>query len=281
VFLVVTMRATALMPATARTDGVLREIATGGCSAWALPPDERSPGLARSIVRRALAGLGFPDDYIADVILCVSELATNAIVHTCGGGVVEAATVAPELWMYRRGHDGDPQLVVAVFDSLRRLRAREHAAPRDLLAEGGRGLDIVGVVAAGQSGWHLTRSRLGGWQVPGKACWFSLPIPDSSPRVLPPRLRLTEAQAAGALASLLAERGLNQLIHQDAVRQSVLSVRYGLTVWCRAGAFWWTSGGVGRRRPFSDIIEVGERVIQLHEELTVAAADEAPRTTAM
>ncbi|HEX6471818.1 MAG TPA: ATP-binding protein [Streptosporangiaceae bacterium] len=276
-----TTRATALMSGTARTDGVLKQIATGGCSAWALPPDEKSPGLARSIVRRALADLGFPDDYIADVVLCVSELTTNAIVHARGHGAPEAAATAPELWLYRRGHDGDPQLVVAVFDSLRRLRARQPALPRDLLAEGGRGLDIVGIVAAGQSGWHLTRSRLGGWQVPGKACWFALPIPESFPPVLPPRLRLTEAQAAGALASLLVERGLTQMIHQDAERQSVLSVRHGLTVWCRAGAFWWTSAGVRRRRPFSDIIEVGERVVQLHEELVGAAAGAEPRTTAM
>jgi len=257
----------------------LKEIATGGCSAWSLPPDETSPRFARSAVRRTLTTMGFPDDYVADAVLCVSELSTNALMHAPGGHL-SAPPVAPELWVYRRGQEGRPQLVVSVFDALRHWRRRDTAEVDDLFAEGGRGLDIVSTLAAGRSGWHLTRSRLGGWCVSGKACWFALPIAASCSQAFPPRLRLTEAQAAAALAYLLAARGIGQLIHQDAERQSVLSVRHGLTVWCRAGAFSWTCKGSAQRRPFSDIIEVGERVVQLHEELTDAAADETPGRTA-
>jgi hypothetical protein len=268
------MRATTLGPGAVRTHGVLSQITTGGCSAWSLPPDETSPRLARSAVRHTLTTMGFPDGFVADAVLCVSELSTNAITHAPGGNP-PAPPVAPELWVYRRGQEGRPQLVIAVFDALRRWRDRRTAGQDDLFAEGGRGLDIVRILAVGRSGRHLTRSRLDGWRAPGKACWFALPIIASCPRALPPRLRLTEAQAAATLAALLADRGIEQVIHQDAERQSVLSVRRGLTVWCRAGAFWWTGPDGPQRRPFSDITEVGERVVQLCEELAVAAAGAA------
>jgi hypothetical protein len=214
--------------------------------------------------------MGLPDDDVADAVLCVSELSTNAIMHAPGGHL-SAPPVAPELWVYRRGQEGRPQLVIAVFDALCRLRARGMAERDDLFAEGGRGLDIVKTIAVGRSGWHLTRSRIGGWRVSGKACWFALPITTTCPGAFPPRLRLSEAEAAAALTGLLAGRGIGQMIRQDGLGQSVLSVRHGLTIWCRAGAFWWTSEGRTRRRPFSDIIEVGERVVQLHEELAAAA----------
>lgn len=233
-------------------------------------------------MRGALTTMGLPDDFVADAVLCVSELSTNAITHAPGAhGELSVPPVAPELWVYRRGQEGRPQLVVAVFDALRRWRGRGTAERDDLFAEGGRGLDIVRTLAVGRSGWHLTRSRLGGPRVSGKACWFALPISVPDPRPFAaPSPRPTEAQAAGALAALLADRGIDQGIHHYGARQSVVSARRGLTVWCRGGGFWWISRDGTQRRPFSDIVEVGERVVQLHEE-TAAAADAPPRRTAV
>ncbi|HEU5161109.1 MAG TPA: ATP-binding protein [Streptosporangiaceae bacterium] len=264
------MRATTLGPGAVRTDGLLTEIASGGCSAWPLPRDETSPRAARAIVRRTLTAMGVPDDDVADAVVCVSELSTNAITHAPGGHL-PAPPVAPELWVYRRGQEGRPQLVVAVFDALCRWRERP-AGGCDELAEGGRGLDIVNALAGGRSGWHLTRSRLGARRVPGKACWFALPMAATCASAVPPPSRPTEAQAAAALAALVTDRGIDHLIHHDAARHSVLSVRHGPTVWCRAGAFWWTGADGTWRRPFSDVVEVAERVVQLHEERTVVAA---------
>jgi hypothetical protein len=268
------MTAMTSVPGAAPTGAYLTDVGTGGCSAWTLPSDERCPGAARVIARQVLAAAGLPDGYVADAALCVSELATNAIMHPpaerfsaerAGGRLTP-----PELWLYRRGDAGNAQLVFVVFDSLRRWRDREPAAGDDLLAEDGRGLGIVQAMAGGHSGWHPSRSRLG-WSVAGKACWFALPIPPASTAAFPRQRFATVAQGAAMLARLLVDRGLRPPIHRDAERQSVLSVRHGLTVWCRAGAFQWTTGGTTHQRPLSDVIDVAERIVQLHEEM--AAAD--------
>ncbi|HEY7485215.1 MAG TPA: ATP-binding protein [Streptosporangiaceae bacterium] len=279
------MRATTLATGTSPEGEGFRDFRAGGCSTWALPPDKTCPGVARSIVRRTLTELGLPDGFVADIALGVSELSTNAIVHAAGDHLSSQTLpagpdVPPELWLYRRGHDRNPQFVVAIYDALRGWRDRDPGRPDELFAEDGRGLGIVESLADGHNGLHLTRSRLGPWHMPGKACWFALPIPASCPQAYPPRLMLTEAQAVSALESMLAERGIDHLIRRDAHRQSVLSVRCGLTVWCRSGAFWWTNDGAPVRRPISDVTEVAERLVQSHEELTAAEAGGAPSLSA-
>lgn len=52
--------------------------------------DPRAVALARRFVRQRLAAWGADDDVIADAVLCVSELVTNAVIHTGSPSLVLA-----------------------------------------------------------------------------------------------------------------------------------------------------------------------------------------------
>ena len=146
-----------------------------------------------------------------------SELATNTLhaqanIEFDGAGAWPIAG-APELWIYLRRAAGRWELAVKVFDSLsgwkNDLAPEPGTAGADAVS--GRGLGVVAGLSAGRWGQHLTRSRFGGWKVPGKAVWFALAVPGS---VVPEplrRTRLAPGRAARALEEMLAEHELGSL----------------------------------------------------------------------
>jgi hypothetical protein len=70
---------------------------------------------------------------------------------------------------------------------------------------------------------------------------------------------------------MLAERGLGGGLlraQEPSAGMSVLSVRYGLTVWCRATAIWWRSpdGRQSRQVP-TDLVEIAEQIVRACTEM--------------
>lgn len=111
----------------------------------------------------------------------------------------------------------------------------------------------------------LTRSRFGGWKVPGKAVWFAQPVPVSVVPAPLRRTRLAPGRAAWALAEMLVERGLGGGLlraQEPSAGMSVLSVRCGLTVWCRDTVIWWRApGGRHAQQVPTDLVEVAEQIV--------------------
>lgn len=109
--------------------------------------ERRSVGVAREFARAVLAdwGNGWPTD---DVLLCVSELATNALLH----GVLPGRGYRLRLWSY-----ADGLLRVEVHDSGDGLP--HIAVPAD---ESGRGLLLVQALA---DAWGVDQRK------PGKVVW--------------------------------------------------------------------------------------------------------------
>src|SRR5262249_17875076 len=145
-----------------------------------------SAKMARSVARTVFGAVGMPAEVTYDVAMAMSELATNVYVHAFGGAAPKAPPVAglPEIWAYLRW-GSHPEVVLKVFDS-----APWHGSmPEGPLrpppaAESGRGLAVVNALAAeygGRWGIHRTRSRLGGFPVPGKAVFLAVPIPPDCP----------------------------------------------------------------------------------------------------
>jgi hypothetical protein len=246
-------------------------IRTGGCAAWALPPDGTCPSVARFLAGRALTGLGLPENLVYQMVTAVSELSTNALQHGLGlgrepGRVDRPAGHGPELWIYHRLFPVS-QLVLKVFDSRREWieQAAPAAGPVDTGAEHGRGLAIV----HGYFGnWfaHLTRARVNPWAIPGKAVAFSVPITGLCP---PPRHPgRSSVQAAGELHARLARRGIDGVITRTCGGVAVVSVDAELNVWCRPNStFRWRADGGGEIvRTFEDLEDVTEEVLRRHEE---------------
>src|SRR5262249_34992078 len=155
-------------------------------------------------------------------------------------------------------------------------------------AVAGRGLQIVHELSRGRWGHHLTRARLGGWSVRGKAVWFAVPAPLAHARLVDvtglraytlsadvtatrASERLSARQGAGELEAMLAERGFGgRLVRADqpASDMSVLSVCCGLTVWCRSGFVSLASPDGDRERwSYADLVEVAEQTVRRFEEL--------------
>jgi len=135
--------------------------------------------------REAAAALRLPAGLESDGLLMASELAANTRharvdAESEGAGAWPIAG-APELWIYLRRAARGWELAVKVFDSLSGWKDGLVPVPgaTGADAESGRGLQVVAELSAGRWGHHLTRSRFGGWKVPGKAVWFALPVPDS------------------------------------------------------------------------------------------------------
>ncbi|MFJ9692553.1 ATP-binding protein [Kitasatospora sp. NPDC101183] len=131
------------------------------------PADRASVGSVRRWTRRVLPELGLDveelDDLAGDVMVVLSELATNAVVHGCGGGEREGVVLGAAL-----GLTVDGALRVCVSDpgaGLPVVRAVDGEAV------GGRGLALV-LALADRFG---VDSLAGG----GKSVWaeFDLPVP--------------------------------------------------------------------------------------------------------
>ncbi|MFD7719982.1 SpoIIE family protein phosphatase [Streptomyces sp. NPDC059814] len=121
---------------------------------WRLPPEPRSVGRARELARGQLLAWDL-DDLVDTTELLVSELVTNALRY--GEGEIRLRLLR------------DRTLVCEVWDAglvqPRRRRARD-------TDEGGRGLQLVGLLSAA---WGSRRTPR------GKTVWFELPLPDGRP----------------------------------------------------------------------------------------------------
>ncbi|MGC5361115.1 SpoIIE family protein phosphatase [Streptomyces sp. DT24] len=121
---------------------------------WPLPREPRSVGRARELARTQLNGWGL-GDLVDTTELLVSELVTNALRY--GEGEIRLRLLR------------DRTLVCEVWDAglvqPRRRRARD-------TDEGGRGLQLVGLLSAA---WGSRRTPR------GKTVWFELPLPDGEP----------------------------------------------------------------------------------------------------
>jgi hypothetical protein len=82
-------------------------------------------------------------------------------------------------------------------------------------------------------------------------------------------------QAAEILERMLSGRGIDHIVRADAPASgmSVLSIRRGLTVWCRSRVVSWT-GRAGHRewRAFTDLVDAAEQIVCAYEELGSADA---------
>ncbi|MEH0418241.1 ATP-binding protein [Streptomyces sp. B21-083] len=111
--------------------------------------DRRSVRLARGFTREALADWGTPER-TDDVLLCVSELATNALLHGVppGRGFLLQLALATDRVLRVEVHDSGPGEI--------------HTPNPDPEAEEGRGLLIVAGLA---DRWGA------GERCPGKSVW--------------------------------------------------------------------------------------------------------------
>ncbi|WP_246397719.1 ATP-binding protein [Actinomadura luteofluorescens] len=263
------------MPEKPHTPGTAgTKLAEGAFSAWPLPPGPRAAAVARAVVRSVLDELDLPSEIVSDAQTIISELATNAVVH----GDRESA----EVWAYLSRHPS-PRLNLKVFDAApwRGSGAADPAATVTPTAPitgeqasdayRGRGLMLVNALtgeAGGCWGIHPTRRRLGPDPVPGKAVYFTVPLPKSSAAALPP-------PAPGPLPERLRElagaRGLRSLVSLG--EATVVHFGAGLWVWVKDRALLCELPGRGLvRYPPSDAVEVVEQMVRLCEESTADGA---------
>ncbi|MGW1183799.1 ATP-binding protein [Streptomyces drozdowiczii] len=123
--------------------------------------ERRSVPLVRTFVRQALADWACEEHHVNtdDVLLCVSELATNALVH----GVPPGRGF--KLFLHWGG--AEARLRVEIHDS-GDGEVPETASPPDPTAERGRGLTLVAALAAK---WGV------GERNPGKIVWCEFAAP--------------------------------------------------------------------------------------------------------
>jgi anti-sigma regulatory factor (Ser/Thr protein kinase) len=115
------------------------------------PADRTAPSRARRFVSDTLRGWDIPRDKIADAVLLVSELVTNALLHARSAPSVELT------------HDGGRVRVDVVDESPTIPRRRRYASD----AVTGRGIALVETLA---SRWGSEREGS------GKRVWFELDV---------------------------------------------------------------------------------------------------------
>jgi hypothetical protein len=251
-------------------------ISNGGCFARPLPIDTTCASAARRFFREALSSLPIPSGMLHDGVTMASELAANTLhaQRNVALGTVRqrAAAGIPEIWLYLRGTGRTRELVCKVFDTERGWTVGDDPgmskAPLDSV--NGRGLQVVAGLSAGQWGCHLSRSRLGNWKVPGKAVWFALRIP---PAVLADhvgRSGYSPDWLIDELETMLADRGLNNIVRADLDGISVLSISRHLTVWRHGGTVSWRSAaGRYQQLDLADLVDVTEQIVCAHEEMAL------------
>jgi hypothetical protein len=256
-------------------------VRAGGCFVRPLPLDRTCSSAARRFFREAVAGLDLPGDLVHDGITMASELAANTLhaqgnVEFSGGNRQRAVSGIPEFWLYLRGTGARAELVCKIFDSEPgwSVDAQEQPNKAPLEQVGGRGLQVVAALSAGQWGGHPSRGRLGAWKVPGKAVWFALRIPPSAEAARYGRRELDPAQAIDELEAMLADRGLGgRMVRADEVAAdiSVLSISRHLTVWRHGKTLSWrVQGGEYQQMQVVDLVDVAEQIICAHEEAAQA-----------
>jgi hypothetical protein len=217
----------------------------------------------------------------------------------CGNGRASSARDIPgssELWLYLRGSGEQRELVCKVFDAYPGwVRGGApgpggRRAPADSMS--GRGLEVVHEMSHGRWGYHLTRARLGGWSLRGKAVWFATPAPralaESSVHSVASPLLVVQGGPGGQspggppipaavamtrLEAELAARGFGETMvraDEPAKDTTVLAVCGELTVWCRAGLAWVRAPGLdGQAWGYADLVEVAEQAVEAHETFCV------------
>ncbi|MET9957735.1 SpoIIE family protein phosphatase [Streptomyces sp. NPDC006326] len=120
---------------------------------WQLPREARSVGRARELARAKLPAWGL-EGLLDTTELLVSELVTNALRY--GEGEIRLRLLL------------DRTLVCEVWDGNLVQPRRRRARDTD---EGGRGLQLVGLLSAG---WGTRRTHR------GKTVWFELPLPGAA-----------------------------------------------------------------------------------------------------
>jgi hypothetical protein len=260
-------------------DDGLRMVQSRRCAAWALPGDPTCAGVARRVFRLVASGLALEPEVIDDGVAMVSELAAN----TLHAQQRRPGTVSSELWLYLRGNGARAELVCKVFDTLPgwvrgnvpgRTVAR---APAEAMS--GRGLEVVHELSAGRWGHHLSRARLVGNGLRGKAVWFGLPAPAAARDTGRAAGRGSPTNASEAMTELekdLSTRGFaGQMVRADdpAADLAAFSIASGLTVWCRSGAAWLRVPGTPVQQwRYYDLVEVAEQAVQA-DETTIAMAE--------
>jgi hypothetical protein len=157
-------------------------------------------------------------------------------------------------------------------------------APADAMS--GRGLEVVHELSAGRWGHHLSRARLAGTALRGKAVWFALPAPGAdcdAGRVTGRGDPATAGQAMTELEKELGTRGFaGKLVRADdpGADMAVVSIASGLTLWCRSGSAWLRApGSAVRQWAYCDLVEVAEQAVQEYE-TTIALAEPNALATA-
>ncbi|WP_406289382.1 ATP-binding protein [Embleya sp. NBC_00896] len=143
-----------------------------------MPRQTGASGRARKAVRTTLAGWGWDEDRVAPAVLVLSELLTNAQLHTDGD-------VALALRRTRRGAR------LSVTDTDLGMPTRRDTGPEH---EGGFGLHILDTIT---TGWGVRTHRA------GKTVWADIdaPRPDTRHRPRPVRARSGAASAQVAIGS--------------------------------------------------------------------------------
>ena len=256
-------------------------VRAGGCFVRPLPLDRTCSGAARRFFREAVAGLGLPGDLVHDGITMASELAANTLhaqgnVEYSGGNRQRAVSGIPEFWLYLRGRGARSEVVCKIFDSEPGWAVDAQLLPGKAPLEqvGGRGLQVVAALSAGQWGGHPSRGRLGAWKVPGKAVWFALRVPPAAESARLGRHELSPAQAVDELEAMLTDRGLGSRVVRVDERSgdmSVLSISRHLTIWRRGKTLTWRAhAGEYRHMPVADLADIAEQIICAHEEAAQA-----------